>query len=215
MANDKETMRARLRTQVFDVDDDTWNAGEKDDVLLWAVRRLNQRLNRPLDPEAATQKITLVADDYFYSIDTGITNISKVEFLDTDSDELGELQAGWEIVGDLVAGNAKMHVAPSIVEQGGYLRLTAYGRYELATQGSSQTTAIPDDYVTLVLALATAKLYRGLVGDRARFEQWQVKDQTQNISVNELMQMVSNADRQADDEWAALKRWQKPVVGRI
>ena len=215
MANDLESMRARLRDQLADTDDETWNAGEKDEILVWAVRRLNQRLNRPLDPEATAQNITLVSDDYWYDIDSGITHISRVDYIDANSDYWGALKSGWEIVGDIVTGNAKLHLSPELVERGGSVRLVAYGRYELATQGSSQVSAIPDDYVTLVLAIARAEAYRRLVSNRARFEQWQVANQVQNISVNELIQMVGDADRQAEDEWQYLKRWQKPVVGRI
>ena len=61
MANDLETMRQRLRDALYDVDDVTWNAGEKDDILGMAVRRLTQRLPRPLDPTVSAQLITLVS----------------------------------------------------------------------------------------------------------------------------------------------------------
>lgn len=215
MANDLETLRQRLRDQLADADDETWHAGEKDDILLWSVRRLNQRLPRPLDPEAAAQTITLVSEDYFYAIDTGITAVNAVEYIDSSSDERGYLTTGWEVVGDLMTGNGKLHVSPTIVENGGTLRLHGSGRYTLVTQTASQTAAIPDDYVPLVLAWARAECYRRLTADRARFRQWQVANQVQNISVNELVQMVNDADRQADDEQVLLKRWQKPVIGRI
>jgi hypothetical protein len=215
MTNTLEDMRARLRDQLADTEDETWNAGEKDDVLLWAVRKLNQRLNKPIDPEAAAASITLATGDYFYAIDSSITQLVRVDYIDSDSSEQGPLTTGWEIVGDLIDGTAKLHVSPTIVEQGGTLRLIAYGRYTLTTQTAAQTNAVPDDYVTLVLALSRAEAYRRLVSNRARFEQWQVSNQVQNISVNELLQMVSEADRQAEDEWMSLKRWQKPVMGRI
>ena len=210
-------MRARLRSQLYDVEDETWSAGEKDDVLLWSVRKLNKRLNRPLDPEATAQNITLVTDTYFYAIDSTITSVVRVDLYNSSGDALGPLEAGWETVGDLVTGNGKLHLSPTTVEAtvGGSVRMTAYGRYELLTQASSQTSANPDDYITLVLSTARAEAYRRLVSDRARFRQWQTNNQVQNISVNELIQMVTDADRQAEDEWAYLKRWQKPVIGRI
>jgi hypothetical protein len=208
-------MRARLRDQLNDTEDETWNAGEKDEILTWAVRRLNQRLNRPLDPEGTGQQITLVDEDYFYAIDSGITHVSRVDWVDSLSQERSDIAGGWEVVGDLMAGNAKLHVSPTIVSAGGTLRLTAYGRYTLVTQSADQTAAIPDDYIMLVLSIARAEAYRRLAANRARFEQWQVANQVQNISVNELLQMIGDADSQAEDEWVGLKRWQKPVVGRI
>lgn len=214
MANALEDMRARLRTQLADVDDEVWDAGEKDDLLTWAVRRLNQRLNRPLDPEATEQQITLVADDFFYAIDAGITHVNRVDLIDTNSNEVGEI-LGWEVTGDLVAGTAKLHVAPRIVDQLGTLRITGYGRYTLPSNTASQTSAIPDDYVNLVLAMARGEAFRRMMSDRARFKQWQVHNQVENISINELVQMISNADNNAREEWAGLKRWQVPVEARI
>lgn len=214
MANDLQTMRNRLRQQLADVDDSTWDAGEKDDLLEWAVRRLNQRLNRPLDPEDVAQQIPLVSGDYFYDIDAGVTHVNKVDMVDTSGNEIGYIE-GWEVVGDLVAGNGKLHVSPYLVEAGGTLRLYAYGRYTLPLAGAPQTTAIPDDYVSYVLASARAEALRRLLADRARFKQWQVANQTQNVSVNEIIQMVNEADNQALSEWTAIKRWQMPVRARI
>lgn len=214
MANSLEDMRARLRTQLADVDDEVWGAGEKDDLLSWAVRRLNQRLTRPLDPTASAQKITIVADTYFYSIDSGITHVNRVDLIDTNSNEVGEV-LGWEVVGDLVAGNGQLHVSPQIVDQGGTLRITGYGRYTLPSKGASQTSAIPDDYVPVTLAIARAEALRRMISDRARFKQWQVHNQVENISINELIQMVNEADNNRDEEWAVMKRWQMPVEARI
>lgn len=208
-------MRQRLRDQLSDQEDDTWSAGEKDDTLLWSVRRLNQRLPRPLDPESAAATVTLVSADYFYAIDATVTHVNAVEWVNTNSDEMGYLEAGWEVVGDLVTGLGKLHISPQIVEQGGTLRLHGSGRYTLTTQTTSQTLAIPDDYVPLVMAWARAECYRRLTADRARFVQWQVSNQIANVSINELVQMVNDADRQAEDEAIFLKRWQRPVIGRV
>lgn len=214
MSNSLEDMRARLRTQLADVDDEVWDAGEKDDLLTWAVRRLNQRLTRPLDPENSEQQITIVADDYFYAIDTGITHVNRVDLIDTNSNEVGEI-LGWEVVGDLVAGTAKLHVSPRIVDQGGTLRITGYGRYTLPAKGAAQTSAIPDDYVPVALSIARAEALRRMLSDRAKFMQWQVHNQVENISINELIQMVNEADNTRDEEWAVMKRWQMPVEARI
>jgi len=215
MANDLETMRQRLRDALYDVDDLTWNAGEKDDILQMAVRRLSQRLPRPLDPTVAAQTVTLVTATYFYAIDSGIISVERVFYINSNSDRVGYLEAGYEVVGDLTTGNAQLHVAPLTVEAGGTLQITGAGRYSLVTQSAAQTAAIPDDYIPLVIAWSVAYSLRRLLVDRARFRQWQNTNQTQNVSINELSQMVSDADRQADQEWVGLKRWQKPVIGRV
>jgi hypothetical protein len=206
-------MRDRLRDSLYDVDDETWNAGEKDDILDMAVRRLSRRLPRPIDPEDASASITLATTDYYYAIDAGFQSVDGVFYVDSNSDDVGYMKSGWEVVGDIWAGTAKLHIAPKLVENGGTVRLLGSGRYTLPDRSASQATAILDDHVPLVLAWARAEAWRRLQSDRARFRQWQNQNQVQNISVNELIQMVADADRQADDEWMTLKRWNRPVPG--
>lgn len=216
MATDLETLREELRDVLSDADDETWSAGEKDQLLTWAVRRLNQRNPRPLDPENATQQITLVSEDYYYAIDSSITHVNQVFYVDTNGDEGGYLRPGsWEVVGDLMAGTAKLHVSPYIVEAGGTLRITGYGRYTLSSLTASQAAAIPDDYIQLVLDMAGARAFRRMLSDRARFRQWQNANQTQNISINELIEMTNAMEQAAQTELAQLKRFQRPVPARI
>ena len=119
-------MRERLRQQLSDVEDDVWDAGEKDDLLGWALRRLNYKNPRPLDIEAANQIITLVADDYYYSLDASIISVERVDLYDADSNSLGPITA-WEVAGDLLSGTGKIHISPSIVEGwvGGSVHLEA------------------------------------------------------------------------------------------
>ena len=210
MANDLKTMRERLRQQLSDVEDDVWDAGEKDDLLKWAMRRLNYKTPRPLDPEDATQQITLVTTDYFYAIDASIISVEHIDIYDTEGDFASRVTA-WEIVGDLLTGAAKVHIAPQLVESwiGGTLYINGTGRYDLTTN------LVPDDYVAALLAICRAEALDRLITDRAKFKQWQVQNQVQNISVNELIQMVNAAQRTAADEQALLKRWQMPVAARL
>lgn len=208
MTNNLVTMRERLRQQLSDVDDATWDAGEKDDLLNWALRRLNYKVPRALDPSSYT--ITLVADTYWYAVPAALTSLERVVIVDADGDEVGRT-VSWELVGDILGGTAKIHVAPAIVEGyvGGELWLYGAGRYDL------DTNYIPDELVPAVLANARAEALGRLVSNRMQFKQWQVANQVQNISVNELLQMVNQAERAAAEETALLKRWQMPVTGRL
>jgi hypothetical protein len=214
-------MRQRLRDVLADVDDATWNAGEKDDLLFMAVRRLSKRLPRPIVPNETAQDIAMVSGTYSYDIPTSITTVIKVLRLDADDTPVGYLTTGWEVLGDIEAGQGILHVDPRIAAQEGTLRLQGYNRYtlntlaqELALAGAASTTIL-DDHVPLVLAWAQEGAWRRLLSDRARFRQWQNANQTQNVSINELVQMIGDASRQADEEWALLRRPQMPVIGRI
>lgn len=228
MANDLETMRQRLRDDLFDTDDATWNAGEKDDLLLQATRRLSKRVPMPIDPYLSNtiSRLTLVTATYQYAIDSNYTRVDKVMYINTDLDQIGFMASGWEVVGDIEIGAAKLNVSPTTVEQLGYLRLFGVGRYKLLTRVayaaldiySSPTVPDPliqDDHVPLVLAWAKEQAWRRLLSDRARFRQWQNANQVQNVSINEIVQMVGDASRQADEEWALLRTFQRPVIGRI
>lgn len=212
MANDIETMRDRLRDKLRDADDSVWSAGEKDEILQWAVRRLAQRVMRPLDPETYT--VTLVSETYYYTLSADVINLSRVDLVDSNGDDFGPVE-GWELVSDFHSGLGKLHVSPNVVEQGGTLHLHGYGRYVLVAEESDQTAAIRDDHVPLVLDIAAAEAYARIVADRVRFKQWQNVNQVQNVSVTELLQMVDQAERSRDDEWLTFRTWQKPVPGRI
>ena len=208
MANDLATLNAALDTQLADGDNSVWASAEKDSLLTWAVAGLWPRLARELDPTSYT--VTLVTADYFYAVSAALLSVNRVDWLDTDNTELGPLPGGtWEILGNLLAGTAQIHVAPAIVEQGGTLRLLGYGRYDVATN------LIPDDYVALVLAIARAEALRRLVGNRARFKQWLSRQQTQNTTVNELILMVNEADAEAKALRSMYRTWRRPVPGRI
>ena len=84
----------------------------------------------------------------------------------------------------------------------------AYTKYDTTTH------LIPDDLVQLVLAYSRAEAYRRLAGDRQRFTAWLSRNQTQNISINEMLQMINEAETEARRLKAERKTWQKPVPGR-
>lgn len=204
------TLRQRLATQLRDEDDETWPTEEKDFLITLAVGDLAPRNMRALDPEAAACTQALTSGDYIYALDTSIIHLSRVDWVDSSSNERGPLDVGmWEVMGDPAYGTGKIHVSPGIVESGGTLRYHGYGKYDLTTN------LIPDSLVTMVLATARAEAYRRIGADRERFKQWIVKNQTQNVSLNELLQLVADARREADDQRAIRKTWTKPVPGRV
>lgn len=209
MPNDLATLNAKLVTQLRDTGSTlVWASTEKDDLLTWAMASLWPRFSRPLDPAVAT--VALVADTYFYALPAGVRAVSRVDYIDASGNEFGPLHGkSWEIAGDAFYGTGKLHVAPAIVAQGGTLRLNGYGIYD------GTTNLIPDILVPLVLATARAEAYRRVAGNRAKFEEWLTVNQVQNVSVNELTQLVNEADNEMQRLKAQLPRtWQKPVPGR-
>lgn len=208
MSNTLATMNGKLATQLRDTGYATWASAEMDDLLTYALARLYPILSRPLDPTSTT--VALVATTYFYSLPAGVMAVSRVDWVDTDSNELGPLGLGsWEIVGSPILGTAKLHVSPVVVQSGGTLRLNGYGRFDLSTN------LIPDDYVALLLAVARAEAYRRMAGDRSKFKEWLAQNQTANITVNELMLLINEADAEAERLRRQLRVWQLPVPARV
>lgn len=208
MSNNAAGLNAFLDAQLNDAADTVWPAADKDNVILWAVAGLYPHISRVIDPSTAT--IDLTPGTYFYALPTGILNVSRVEYINTAGDEVGSLANGsWELTGDPLLGTALIHIAPSITDADGTVRVHGYGRYD------TTSNLIPDEYVPLVLALARAELYRRTAGDRARYQEWMSRQQVQNVSVNELLQMVNEADNEAKQLRTRYRTWQKPVPGRV
>lgn len=212
MSNDTATLRGKLTTALRDTDagdsTDVWSQTEKNDLLTYALASLYPHLSRELDASATT--VTLVSGTYYYSLPAGVMAVSRVDWVDTDSNELGPIGPGsWELVGAPILGTGKIHVSPVIADQGGTLRLVGYGRFDLTAN------YIPDDYVLLLLAVARAEAYRRLAGDRVKYEKWLAKNQTQNVTVNELILFTNEADAEAQRLKRELRVWQKPVPARV
>lgn len=208
MPNNLVTLNGKLATALRDASYATWATGEIDDLLTYGLAALFPHLSREIAPSSAT--VTLVAGTYFYNLPTGVMTVSRVDWVDTDSNEMGPIGGGsWEVVGSPILGTGQIHVSPVIADQGGTLRLVSYGRFDLTTN------LIPDDYVAYLLAVARAEAYRRMAGSRARFEAWQAQNQKQNVTVNELILLINEADAEAERYRRQIRIWHKPVPGRV
>lgn len=208
MPNNLATLNAKLTTQLRDTSHVVWATTEKDDLVTWAVADLYPRYAVGMDPETST--VTLVANDYFYPLPTGMVEVTSVDLVDTSSIERGRLDNGtWNLVGD-PWGTQKIRVSPSIVEIGGTLRLHGWGRYD------TSTNLIPDHLVPLALAIARLEAYNRVAGEAGRFEQYQAADPTQQASINQLLTLVDSAENDVRRLRATLMPSKRmPVPGRL
>lgn len=203
------TLNTKLDTKLGDAADAAWTSDEKDDLIKDAVAALWPRVSRPLDPDQ--NAVALTTNVFFYPLPYGVAAVSRADWIADDGFvEHGELDNGlWSVEGDpLSPEGGLLRVDPRIANQGGTLRLYGYGRFDTASNPISQ------DHVAFVMAHATAAAYRRLVGDRARYTAWLSRNPAKNTSVNELVQMIADADRDVARERLAHKVWQRPVPGR-
>lgn len=211
MANDLATLNGFLDTALReDTVDSVWTSAEKNNLIDWAVASLWPRYARTLLPSVAT--IALVSNTYHYALPSGTRNVVRVDLVDASGNEIGPVHSrAWELEGDVVAGAGYLRVSPIYVDAHslGSLNLTGYGVYDTATN------LIPDLYVPLILAKSRAEAYRRLGANREQFKVWLSRNQTQNVSVNELLQLINEADAEVRRLESVIPRvWQKPAPGR-
>lgn len=208
MPNDLATLNGKLATALRDTTYATWATGEMDELLERAVDSLFPRYMRPLDPETTT--VTVVADDYYYSLPAGVRLVDRVDRYDSGGVDHGAVSGRhWELVGDVMSGTGKLHIG-AIASAGDVLHLQGYGLYD------TSSNPVPDILIELVLARARSEAYRRVLADRERFKAWLARNQNQNVSLNEMLQLSRDADADADKHARMAPRtWQRPVSGRV
>jgi hypothetical protein len=77
-----------------------------------------------------------------------------------------------------------------------------------------QDSLVPDEYVPLILAMGRAEAWRRAAGTRMNYTQWAARNQIQDISPNEIIQFVNEADVEVGRLRRGLRTWQRPVPGR-
>lgn len=203
MANDSATLVALLQTALRDTSDATWTSAEKTALIEQAVDACPPR---PLLHDDAS--LSLVAGAYYHTLPAGVVSISRIDLEDIDGNERGAIAGGlWEVIGDTLTDAAEVRIDQRIVDRwdGGTAHLIGYGRYDTVTN------LIPDEYVPYVIAHARAEAYGRMASDRARFRNWETSEQPLNISVNELLTLINDAQLERDRHRARIMRWRKPM----
>jgi hypothetical protein len=216
MTNNAAGLHDYLVTALRDTTYATWATDEMDDLIRWSVRRLFPRFARPFDGTSASASgVTLTALTYSYALPTDMLAVSRIDLYNSDGELLGPVDGHtWEVTGYALNGAGKLHISPQIVDNyvGGSVRCHGYGAYSLSTAASY----ITDDFVPLVLARARAEAYRRVGADRERFKAWLARNQSQNVSINELLQMINEADNEVLRlERDTARTYMKPMAGRV
>lgn len=205
MPNNLANLRAQLDAQLRDVDHSVWGAAEKEQMLIHSVARLSPRVMRHV-----METIPATASTYEYVLGTDIRNVFRVDVLDSHGNFSILPNGSWELWGDAEGSAARtLHVGRAYVRDNINLRVHGYGTYNVTTN------LIDDSLVPLVLARARSEAYRRMGASRVQFENWLASNQTQNVSVNELMQLINEADREAEMLDRSAYTIKKPVPARV
>lgn len=204
--NDLSALSSKLAVALRDTAHETWNSTEKDALIEWAVRSLYPQVAVPL----SLPIYPLTADTENYSVPTGIREVYRVEVGEVATDRLLRVldDGTWYTYGDPLAGTLSIFVNKQYSDPAHYYIVHGYGSYNIASG------EIPDALVPRVIATARAEAYRRMLGERSRFEQWQASSHEQDVTVNELLALVAEA--QADAARLSVPRThRRPVPGRL
>lgn len=212
MPNDLATMNGYLDVALRDTGDETWTSTEKNNLITWAIAQLGSRMSK-----RATATLAISPTMPWYDLSSlGLSTVDRVDLYNgspfsASSKRLMALPGGsWEITGDILSGSSpQLYINPIYSVAGHYLLLHGTAKFD------ASTSLVPDRYVPAVLAVARAEAYRRVTAERARFKNWLAKNQVQNISVNELIQMVNEADAEAQRLMGNVQITGKPVPGRV
>lgn len=209
MPNDQGTLNTALSTALRDPANATWGTEELDNLLTWATARMYPKVAKRL-----RESVNLTDDIDQYTL-INLAEIDRVDLLDdlmtvSTAKLWYPLPGGtWEFWGDGESPGGTLYINPDYASTGKSLRIHGWAPYDL------NENPPPDKYVPLILAMARAEAGRREIARRMNFTEWQVLNQVQNISVNELVQMVNEADFEARNLMAQVKTWRRPKPSRV
>lgn len=212
MSNDLSTLNSKLATALRDPTHVTWASTEVDDLVTWAVAQLYPRYRRANDPTTSTIALVPIPGDgtpvtYVYALPAGVRDVYRIDQIDPNGFYIGEVgHLAWELTGDYDAGNVQLRLGQRPMEINGTIQVYGWIPYD------TTSNFIPDRLVDVVLQIARAEAYRRMGADREQFTAWLSRNQTQNVTVNELVEMIREAQNQAINAWKMTARTMPPPV---
>lgn len=207
MPNNLETLSWQLAVQLRDTDEAVWTENERDSLVTWAVNLMYPKVVRPV-----TDTIACIVNEDTYPLDISIRKVFRVDLLDSEGRMVKPLQPGtWEVRGDRndTATALDLFINRSYSIENYSFVVHGYGIYNFSG------ALPPDRVVPLILARARSEAYRRMGSDRVQFRQWANANERSDTSVNELLQMIREADNEAVRLEQTLRLGKKPMPGRI
>lgn len=193
----------KLETALSDTSNQIWSATEIDEILTYALDQVNLQRQRMV-----RDTITIIADQDTYTL-TNVYSVVRVDLLDENNKLVRVLSNGsWEVWGDNNSQGQTLYINPIYAKTPYKLRVHGYGPYDF-------TTNTPDSMTqAAIVAIARAEALRRLASDRARFRQWAQSNPRGDMSVNEVVQIINEADAEARRLLNSIRLIKRPTWGR-
>jgi len=149
------------------------------------------------------QDLTTVTDQWVYAL-TSIRKLDRLELLDSTS-RVAERPRGVIEPDDVTAETYQLRLAGPIAA--GYsLRVRGYTAYVSTFASDAAVDDLPAEHNRIPLLKAKAILYRVALGSFARYGERQAAPPEMNDTVDQLIGLVSAAEREFADEAKSLAR---------
>lgn len=193
-----------LETSLRDTTNLVWGASEIDAILGYALEETNR-----VRPRVVKDVIALVDAQDTYTL-TNVYTVFRVDLLDASSRVVFPLGNGsWEVWGDNVSAGQTLYINPSYAKTSYSIRVHGYGPYDYTTNTP------PLQVQEAILAVARAEAFRRVASERARFEQYASASPRADVSVNELLGQINNAEQEAKRLLNGIKLIRRPTVGKV
>lgn len=149
----------------------------------------------------ATQTIATVTDQWIYTL-TSIRRLDRLELVDSSARFLetpravveDDGSAGWQL---------RLNTA---IDTGFSMRVRGWTAFKSQFSGDGDTDDLPAEHNRIPLLKAKAILWRIQVGTFARYGERQTIPPEMNLSVDQLLGMISAAEREYETESAKLSK---------
>jgi hypothetical protein len=148
-----------------------------------------------------TQTVSTVTDQWVYALST-IRRLDRVELIDASGRVLETPKA---VVEDNGSGAWQLRLTAAIDTQW-QLRVRGWTAYKSQFSGGSDTDDLPAEHNRIPLLKAKAILWRIQLGTFARYGERQALPPEMNLSIDQLLGMVSAAEREFEVQSEALAK---------
>jgi hypothetical protein len=195
----------KLETALTDTSNAVWSSAELNDILTVACARIARDRQR-----VVRDSIDLVDDQETYTL-TNVYTAQRVDLLDSDGYFVMKIPDGaWEIWGDQATAGQTLFINRRYANSNYSLRVHGYAPYDLVTN----TPTANSTFEGAILALARVEALRRIEHERSRYQQWANTNPRGNTSVNELLNMIREAEAEANALRAEIRLIIRPMPGK-
>lgn len=197
-------LKPTLATSLRDSGNVVWASAELDTILGYALEETNR-----VRPRVVKDVIALTDDVDTYTL-TNVWSVFRVDLLDNFDKVVMSLPNGsWEVWGDNMSSGQTLYINPNYARTGYSLRVHGYGPYDYTTNTP------PLQVQEAILAISRAEAFRRIASERARYEQYASNNPRSDVSVNELLGQINDAEMEAKRLLADVRLIRRPIAGRF